>query len=594
MFNNNNSQITPNIPLFNKDDRKLKYVAYVRKSTEEAERQAMSISAQIDAIKQQFPDLDITFVTNPDGTVGESMSAAKPGRPLFNQMMSDLESGKYQGVIAWHPDRLSRNSPDASLIVWYIQQGIIQDLKFCNFYFEPTPEGIMMLQMIMSQAQYYSAKLSKDVKRGNAKKRKLGGTTGVAPMGYINNTADHTIEPDPERFDLVRHAFDLMLTGNFSVGEIARIMNEEWGFLLLKRKKSGGKPVSKQGLYNVFRNKLYAGIIIDPYTKEEIPAKHQPMITLEEYDRIQEILCGKGQPRLPHNKEFPYKGFIKCGECGCSITAEHKTKHHKDGTTKEYILYHCTHKNKHHKCKQGSIQEHILKKQIESLLNSYEISPQLYEWGLKAIQEIADRETNNRNDIQSSQNRAIKETQDQLDNLLNLATKGFISADEYKDKSEPLKDVLVKLQKEQNNTNEQTKTWYEIIGTTLETLSSVTDRFNKGGIADKRRVLSALGSNPTLKDGNLSLEEHFWLKPIKENKTQILDEIEKVRTAPQQMKNASNEAIYQLWLGMRDSNPRMVGPEPTALPLGESPTARFIISCLAKASQYSYLTIYIF
>ena len=48
------------------------------------------------------------------------------------------------------------------------------------------------------------------------------------------------------------------------------------------------------------------------------------------------------------------------------------------------------------------------------------------------------------------------------------------------------------------------------------------------------------------------------------------------------------------WLGMRDSNPRMAGPEPAALPLGESPTARFIISCLAKASQYSYLTIYIF
>ena len=568
MFNNNNSQITPNTTLFNKGNKKLKYVAYVRKSTEEAERQAMSISAQIDAIKKQFPDLDITFVTNQDGTVGESMSAAKPGRPLFNQMMQDLRDEKFQGVVAWHPDRLSRNSPDASLIVWYIQQGIIQDLKFCNFYFEPTPEGIMMLQMIMSQAQYYSAKLSKDVKRGNAKKRSLGGTTGVAPMGYINNTVEHTIEPDPERFDMVRRAFDLMLTGNFSVAEIVKIMNEEWGFRLLKRKKVGGTPVSKQGLWNVFRNKIYAGIIVDPYTKEEIPAKHIPMITREEYDRIQEILCGKGQPRLPHNKEFPYKGFIKCGECGCSITAERKFKRHKDGTKKEYILYHCTHKNKQHKCKQGSIQEHELRQQIEDLLNSYEISPRLYEWGLKAIQEIAEKETNSRNDIQSSQNRAIKETQDQLDNLLNLATKGFITADEYKDKSEPLKSVLVKLQKEQNNTNEQTKTWYEIIGTTLEALNSVTERFNKGGIADKRRVLSALGSNPILTDKKISLEEHFWLQPIKENKAQILDEIEKVRTLPQQMKNASYEAVYQLWLGMRDSNPRMSGPEPDALPLG--------------------------
>ena len=295
------------------------------------------------------------------------------------------------------------------------------------------------------------------------------------------------------------------------------------------------------------------------------------MITREEYDRIQEILNAKGQPRLPHNKEFPYKGFIKCGICGCSITAEHKVKRYKSGKQMEYILYHCTHKNKKIKCKQGSIQEHELKKQIEDLLNSYEISPRLYEWGLKAIQEIADKETNSRNDIQSSQNRAIKETQDQLDNLLNLATKGFITADEYKDRSEPLKEALAKLQKEQKNTNEQTKAWYEIAGTTLQQLDSVTEKFNKGGIADKRRVLSALGSNPILTDRKLSLEEHFWLQPIKKNKAKILDEIEKVRTLPEQMKNASEEAIYQSWLDRQDSNLRMLGPKPSALPLGDGP-----------------------
>ena len=148
--------------------------------------------------------------------------------------------------------------------------------------------------------------------------------------------------------------------------------------------------------------------------------------------------------------------------------------------------------------------------------------------------------------MQSSQNRIIKETQDQLDNLLNLATKGFISADEYKDKSEPLKNALAKLQMEQNNTNEKTKTWYEIIGTTLEALSSVTDRFNKGGIADKRRALSALGSNPP--------REFEPLIPLTRN-----------------LKNDPTGHFLHSWLGMRDSNPRMVGPEPTALPLGESP-----------------------
>ena len=571
MFNMNNSHITPNQAFFQEDKDGYKYVAYVRKSTEQAERQAMSIEAQIEAIKRQFPNLDITFVVNPDGTIGESMSAAKPGRPLFNQMMQDLTAGKYQGIVAWHPDRLSRNMPDAALIVWYIQQGIIKDLKFCNFTFEPTPEGIMMLQMIMSQAQYYSAKLSKDVKRGNRIKREHGGVTYVAPMGYINNTVDHTIEPDPERFDLVRKAFDLMLTGNFSVPEITKIMNEEWGFTLLKRKHSGGRPVSTQGLYNVFRNKLYAGIIVDPYTKEEIPAKHEAMITREEYDMIQDILMGKGQPRTAHNKEFPYKGFIKCGECGCSITAERKFKKHKDGSKREYILYHCTHKNKQHKCHQGSIQEYELKSQIDALLNSYEISPALYEWGLRAIKEISEKEINSRNGVQQAQDIAIEETQKQLDNLLDLVTRSFITPEEYKRKSEPLRKSLGRLYKEQKNINENSKTWYEIIGTTLQKLSTITDDFNKGSISDKRRVLSALGSNPILIDKKLVLEEHFWLRPIKEGKAQIEEKLIQVRTLPQQMKNASNEAIYQLWLERKDSNPRMAGPEPAALPLGDAP-----------------------
>ena len=85
-----------------------------------------------------------------------------------------------------------------------------------------------------------------------------------------------------------------------------------------------------------------------------------------------------------------------------------------------------------------------------------------------------------------------------------------------------------------------------------------------------------------LTDGRLSFEEYFWLQPIKKNKLLLTDMLNKVRTAPQQMKNASEEALCQSWLGMRDSNPRMVGPEPTALPLGESPTCTHIITYISK------------
>ena len=557
----------------NKSGDDIKYVAYVRKSTEEEDRQVMSIEAQIDQIKRQFPELDITFIKDAEGNVGESMSAMKPGRPLFNQMVSDIECGKYQGIVAWHPDRLSRNAPEAARIVWDIQQGYIKDLRFCNFTFEPTPEGIMMLQMIMSQAQYYSSKLSKDVRRGNAQKRRKGGTTTMAPIGYINNPETHFIEPDPERFDLVKKAFGLMLTGTYSIREIAEIMNNEWGFLSLKRKKLGGKPISVQTLSKMFKNKLYAGIIVDPHTGEEFPAVHEAMITLDEYNRINDILSHAGKPSsTPNNKEFPLRGLIKCGECGCLITAETKTKHQKNGNTHRYTYYHCTHKSKSHQCKQPGIREEALEEQINDLIGQYEITPELYNWGLKAIQEISDAEADSRKSISRSQNNAIASLERQLDILLDKLVAGVIDDSAYQSKSKALRGRLALLTKERNEEADRSKNWYEIIGTVLHTLSTASEDFNNGDIHQKRMILSTLGSNPTLKDGLLHIEECFWLKPIKDNKEKIINDIEKVRTSPQQIKKDPFGTSFKTWLGMRDSNPRMVGPEPTALPLGESPT----------------------
>ena len=92
----------------------------------------------------------------------------------------------------------------------------------------------------------------------------------------------------------------------------------------------------------------------------------------------------------------------------------------------------------------------------------------------------------------------------------------------------------------------RTRSWYEIVGTTLAQLTSATEKFNNGTLEDKKQVLSALGSNgakrhpyPILTDGRLSLEEYFWLQPIKKDKQILIEKLEKVRTSSQQMKNAS-------------------------------------------------------
>ena len=110
---------------------------YARKSTESEDRQARSIADQLAELREvaerhQFEIVDV---------LTESQSAKKPGRPVFNDMLARLEKGEAEGILAWHPDRLSRNPLDAGRLMWLIDTGGIGDLKFANYTFETTSAG---------------------------------------------------------------------------------------------------------------------------------------------------------------------------------------------------------------------------------------------------------------------------------------------------------------------------------------------------------------------------------------------------------------------------------------------------------------------
>jgi site-specific DNA recombinase len=538
-------------------ENNLRYGAYMRKSTEEAERQVLSLSSQEDKIKERFSDLKIVVRQK------ESKSAFEPDkRPKFKELLDLIDAGKIDGIIAWHPDRLSRNEVDASAITWRIRQGKIKDLKFASgFTFENTPEGIMMLQMTMSQSQYFSAKLSKDVKRGNEKKRQLGGLTGKAPEGYLNRRTslsgrgEAIVIKDPERFDLIRKAFDLFLTGEYSVQAVHKIMTEEWGYTTPQRRKIGGTAIARSNLYNIFRNVRYAGLVPDPYDPEKFYKGDYPaMITMEEYDKVQVLLGRKGMPRLAARKQFALRGFIRCADCGRNITAQSKRKVQKNGNIHTYVYYHCTGKRKGCSQKSVYVPENKLWAQLLELLDSYELDPEMYDWSMDAFREFAAKEVVERNNIQATQNKAIADIQTQLDKLLDMATRGLISDDEYKTKNTKLKAELGKLQEEQADIMHRVKNWYEIVTETFEKLTYAGKKFADGDVGNKKDILLAIGENPVLMDGKLQIASYKWLQPVANNAQSIRAELEKVRTSPQQIQEASKEALRLKWCGIPESN----------------------------------------
>ena len=533
-------------------EQKFRYAIYIRKSTEEEERQVLSLASQLDKIKERYGDLKIVAEFN------ESKSAFEPDkRPKFKELLELIDNGKADGLIAWHPDRLSRNEVDASAITWRIRQGKIKDLRFASgFSFDNTPESMMMLQMTMSQSQYFSAKLSKDIKRGNERKREDGQLTGRAPEGYLNyrtalsGRGEASIIKDEERFPLIRKSFDLFLTGEYSVPAILTIMNEEWGYRTVKRRKSGGGGISRTSLYNIFRNVRYAGLIPDPLDTEHLfKASYPPMITPEEYDRIQTLLGRKGMPRLVARKQFALRGFIRCGDCDCTVTAQEHRRQLANGKINIHTYYHCT--GKRDGCTQKSVyvKEDDLYAQLLDLLDNYELVPQLQEWAIDAFREFANQEVAERNNVQVMQNKAISNTQTQLDKLLDMATRGLIDDDEYKSKSKALKADLKKLLEEQADISHRVKSWYEVAEDTFEKLTYAGDKFKTGDLGNKKDILLAIGENPVLINGKLEITPYPWLQPVAKSAKRIRAELEKVRTLPQQIQKASEEALRTQWCG---------------------------------------------
>lgn len=529
-----------------KPEKPLKYFLYVRKSTEEEERQVLSIQSQIDEAKKRFPDLDIIEV------ISESKSAFKPyNRPEFARMLERIQAGEAQGIISWHPDRISRNEIDAATVTYYLRTGVILDLKFCSYNFDNSPEGIMFLQNSLSQSQYSSAKLSKDVKRGMDNKRANGHRPNRAPAGYLNDKAKEKglkdVIKDPERFDLIRKAWDLMLTGTYSIKEIMVVMNDEWGYRTRKTKKMGGTPMYLSGLYDIFTNLFYTGKF--EHEGAEMRGAHPPMVTLEEYDRVQDLLGRKGRPR-PKVHQFAFTGLVRCGECHGMVTAEEKSKYIKTTVeTKLYSYYHCTHKKR---CSQKSVTLPNIEGQIDLAVSQITIRQEFLEAALEELERSDDVEILDRTLIHKQQMRALLAANEELDELAKMRRRKLIDDADYLKQKQELTVEINRLEELTHDTNERAAKWRQLTIDTFEFATYARYNFEHGGLQDKRKVLVGIGSNPVLKDGLLRFEANKFLEPIKLGYAAIEAEYDQVITDENTSIERKDELllpIYGKWSG---------------------------------------------
>lgn len=480
----------------------LRYVLYARKSSEDEGRQVLSIESQERKGHEMFPGLRIVKV------VPESRSAFTPNnRPKFEaEVLGYIEAGHADGILAWHPDRLSRNEIDAAKITYMIRRGVIKDLKFCSYHFDNSPEGIMMLQLALSQSQYFSSKLSKDVKRGNETKLRLGWRPGVVPQGYLNERVHHTVVNDPDRFDIVRRMWDYLLTGQYSPPRIWEIATTEWGFTTVKRGKTGGKPLARSAIYRIFINPFYAGFI--RHNGQLHKGSHQPMVTIEEFRTAQAILARtkRSRQRKTVRYQFTYSGLITCRECGCLYTAE---------AHKGHVYYHCTRKKRTIACSQRtSIREDRLDNQFTRVMQQRTIHPTFRQWAHNYLDRIAENEAKTAATIQTSRERKISALRSQLNGLIDMRATNLIDDEDFIHRRNTLKLDIANLEEQLVRADDQAKEVRDQTKRVFDLLTYGQAVLRHGSIRKKQAVIHGLTKQRTAANGQLHAELHDWIVPI--------------------------------------------------------------------------------
>ena len=355
----------------------IKYCLYARKSTESDELQALSIDSQIKEMLDmaKAENMEIVEIRK------ESHSAKDSGqRPVYNQLLTDIRAGMFSGILCWAPDRLSRNAGDLGAVVDLMDQQKLIEIRTHGQKFTNNPNEKFLLMILGSQAKLENDHKGINVKRGLRAKCEKGWRPGKPPLGYIHDKfadkGDKKVFIDPKRSPIIKEAFELVATENYSGRDLYKWMNDDKSFRTRNNKK-----ITLSMIYRMLKEPFYHGEFEYPVDSGKFyEGKHDPIISKELFLKVRDKLSITPK-RHPGTVDFSFTKLLFCGACGSEITAEEKFKHQQNGNVHRYVYYHCT-CGKNRDCKQQAIREEDLIKQMVSLMDKIDIDK------LKTVEKI--------------------------------------------------------------------------------------------------------------------------------------------------------------------------------------------------------------
>ena len=548
------------------DKTKLRYALYLRKSTDREDKQQKSIADQKSECYERVIIPNGIKITD-DDIYEDSKSAKISGnRPSFDRMIKRIKKGDYDGIIAWHYDRLARNMKEAGEIIDLIDEGKIVDLQLATAHFENNPNGKMILGINFVLSKHYSDHLSESVLRGNSNRTKNGTILNNFIHGY-KITEERHLEKDGINWEIIRQAFRMRIDDRCSLQKIADYLNMSGYNVHSSKYGHRSYKFSNQDVSKLLRTPLYAGV--HTYGREAVRLSDladykdfEPMITEEEYLELNgdKLLHDGYSHRLAsrygkNDVSNFLRSFVICKHCGKTMSTGIV------GGGRNSFRFRCNTKGcpMQNKGPAGSLlrdyaveflkthnfgTEENYKRYIEDRNKSIAGRTEMLEHSKTSLEQRLAKQRQMYENLLPSLNVSKHVTEERLDSIKSTEEIIKEQLDSVKAEIKALESAPIKL-----------KEFLELYKNTGEILRLTTSM----ALADE--IIKIFFSNITVEVTKESLN-------AKQKQWSVVD-----HTLREPFDKLDDNGDNNTWLGRQDSNLRMLGPKPSALPLGDDPIA---------------------
>jgi site-specific DNA recombinase len=412
----------------------MEVVIYTRVSTEDQKENGYSLQDQERRLIKYCSENNFEVIAH----YQDDYSAKNFNRPQFQKLLSDLKEKriKPRQLICLRMDRFSRNLEET-----IIMTKVLKELKVDVYFLEGnidlnTPESNILYMLSALLPQVENERRGLNTKQGMRQALRQGRWVWKAPKGYINGpNKDILVSEDAE---FIIKGFSEVSLGLKSPDKVRKELNQI------------GFKCSKQSFIKILKDPFYTARILIKESKNEpqeiVNALHQPIIDIETFEQVQDILKGRNRKQPKKSKLraiFPLRGHLKCKICGNTLTASSSM-----GRSKKYDYYHC----------QNGCKERIdairANKEFEEYLSTFKVNDEVSTLYTEILKDMCLESEGLKGNKISIINSEINNAKEQLNKIDDKYINNSINNEDYKRMSKNIKDKIKRYEDDLNNIND--------------------------------------------------------------------------------------------------------------------------------------------